>query len=299
MKNNIMMNEEKDNTPTNSMFSKFKNQQREQAPKVTKPPLSTKIDLSAERKRANEAAKALAKQKAALSYEEEKKLAKDKKSRMDKIKNKYTNYSRSRSRKRSSSNGPKSCVTTNPAAKPITVIQSKAPSNKPKIRDNRTEISGANRGKLRKFSPDDTTKCTREEDLNIDQFLMDDLAYINKEEAKLQKEILIDHKNTIMKVTAVERKHNIDTKMVQTKQMVKKLNDLDPYETMKKFDYNNETEEMIEESLENLNYLLAQNAKSEKEKKKAYRKMAERMNIRLDSTSPVRQVPADLDRPKI
>lgn len=86
-------------------------------------------------------------------------------------------------------------------------------------------------------------------------------------------------------------KNKIDTRMVSTKQMVKKLNDLDPYETMTKFDLKNETEEQIEESLENLNYLLAQNNKSEKEKKRAYKKMAEKMNIRLDSTSPVRQVP--------
>lgn len=56
-------------------------------------------------------------------------------------------------------------------------------------------------------------------------------------------------------------KHKIDTKMINTKQMVKQLNGIDPYETMKKFDYNNETEEQIEESLENLNFLLAQNSK--------------------------------------
>lgn len=61
---------------------------------------------------------------------------------------------------------------------------------------------------------------------------------------------------------------------------------------MNKFDFKNETEDQIEESLENLNYLLAQNNKSDKAKKKAYKKMADKMNIRLDSTSPVRQKPA-------
>ena len=131
------------------------------------------------------------------------------------------------------------------------------------MRDTRTEVSHGvqQRAKFRKISPDDTTKCTREEDINIDQFLMDDLAYINKEETKLQQEILIEHKNSINKVKEIEMRHKIDTKMISAKQMVKQLNGIDPYETMKKFDYNNETEEQIEESLENLNFLLAQNSK--------------------------------------
>lgn len=90
-------------------------------------------------------------------------------------------------------------------------------------------------------------------------------------------------------------KHKIDTRMVSAKQMVKKLNELDPYETMTKGDWRNETEEQIEQSLENLNLLLAQKGKGDGEKKKVYRKMAERMNIRLDSTSPVRQVKCDRD----
>lgn len=122
---------------------------------------------------------------------------------------------------------------------------------------------------------------------------MDDLKFINIQEAKLQKEILEDHKKSIMRVKEIEMKNHIDTKMVNTKQMVKKLNDLDPYETMHKFNYKGETEEQIEESLENLNFLLAQNSKPEAEKKKAYKKMADKLNIRLDSTSPVRQKPQD------
>ena len=218
---------------------------------------------------------------------------------MDRVRKQYTKVSRSRSRKRSGSKPAKSCITQVQPGPARSEIQAKPVRQKVqgkgvrREKDTRTELSHGplRQGKFRKLSPDDTTKCTREEDLNIDQFLMDDLVYINKEEAKLQQEILVDHKNTILKVKAVEMKNKIDTRMVSTKQMVKKLNDLDPYETMTRFDLKNETEEQIEESLENLNYLLAQNNKSEKEKKRAYKKMAEKMNIRLDSTSPVRQVP--------
>lgn len=302
MKNNFMEKKERDN----SLFSKFK-KYKDSEPKLNnvtdnKPPRG-KRDTSNDKIRAKQAAKVLAKQKKeVLNYEEERKQALDKKAKMDQIRKKYTNYSRSRSRKRSSSNGPKSCITNlnkNPAQSEIQVKSKLPPKGRNKVgnrvKDNRTEISHGRlrQGKFRKLSPDDTTKCTREEDFNIDQFLMDDLAYINKEEAKLQQEILLEHKNTVMKVKEVEMKHQIDTKMVQAKQIVKQLNDLDPYETMNKFDFNKETEDQIEESLENLNYLLAQNKKSDKEKKKAYKKLANKMNIRLDSTSPVRNVPVN------
>jgi hypothetical protein len=263
--------------------------------KKGKPPLAGN-DKSQERIRTNNAAKKLHDNKSILTYDEERKIAKDKKAKMDELKKKYTNISRSRSRKRSNSKGPQSCYTKiNHVAQ--SEIQPKPTKLKRKnkiIRDNQTDVvQGRLRpGKFRKLSPDTTTKCTRDEDINIDQFLLDDLAFINKEEAKLQQEILKDHKETIMKIKAVERKHGIDTGIVNTRQMVKKLNDIDPYETMKKFDFKNETEDQIEESLENLNWLLSQNNKPQGERKKAYRKIADKMNIRLESTSPVREVPA-------
>ena len=296
MTNNFMEKQE-----DASLFSKFK-KNKDSIPSLNKCQDSgsqaRKKNLSNERRRAREAAKRLAEEKKGLSYEEERKHAKNKKAKMDKIKNMYTKVSRSRSRKRSKSNGPKSCITNinqNPAQSEIQVRPNIPRPKRKIIRDNRTEMSSGplRQGKFRRLSPDTTTKCTREEDWNIDQFLMDDLAYINKEEAKLQREILIDHKNSINKVKAVEMKHGIDTKMVNTRQMVKQLNNVDPYETMKQFDFKNETEEQIEESLENLNYLLAQNDKNEADKKQAYQKMAEKMNIRFDSTSPVRQVRAN------
>ena len=294
LKNNFMEPEN-----DNSLFSKFR-KNKESNPELnhigSKPPLAANRDRSQELKRAKQAKKKLAEEKKTMSYDEERKEAKSKKARMDEIKNKYTKLSRSRSRKRSNSKGPKSCITKLGKYSAQSEIQinprkAKNPRNKI-IRDSNTEIvQGRMRpNKLRKHSPDDTTKCTREDDLNIGQFLWDDLAYLNKEEAKLQQELLVEHKNTIMQVKAVERKHDIDTGIVNTRQMVKKLNNVDPYETMKKYEYRNETEDQIEESLENLNFLLAQKDKSKGEKKKAYKKMAEKMDIRLDSSSPVRQV---------
>ena len=81
-----------------------------------------------------------------------------------------------------------------------------------------------------------------------------------------------------MKVKQVEMKHKIDTKMVQAKQMVKKFNNMDPYETVNEYDFSKETEEQIEESLENLNFLLAQNNKSKPKKQKVIYKLAKKMD---------------------
>ena len=282
MKNNFMAAPDE-----NSLFNKFK-KNNEKVHKIknfpTKPPMGKRDksqditrDRSQELKRAKEAKKRLAEERKGFSYEEERKEAKNKKAKMDEIKNKYTKFSRSRSRRRSKSKGTKSCITKigqNKASSEIQVRPSKAKNPRNKIiRDNNTEIvRGRIRpNKFRKHSPDCTTKCTRDDDLNIGQFLWDDLAYLNKEEAKLQQEILINHKNTVMQVKAVERKHNIDTGIVNTRQIVKQLNNLDPYETMKKYDYRNEDEDQIEESLENLNFLLAQNNKEQGERKKAFK----------------------------
>ncbi|CAI2382571.1 unnamed protein product [Moneuplotes crassus] len=288
LKNNFMDQNE------DSLFSKFK-EHKKKDPKFEKlKAKEQKISRQQELQRAREAKKKL-KVGEATDIQEERKQAKLKKAKMDEIKKKYTNISRSRSRHRSKSNGPKSCITKLGQNRSEIQVKPKIPTGQRqrKIKDTQTEIT---RGRLRpnkfrKISPDDTTKCTRDDDINVGQFLWDDLAYLNQEEAKLQQQILDDHKNTIMQVKAVEKKHNIDTGITSTRQIVKQLNSLDPYETMKKFQYKKEDEEQIEESLENLNILLAQKGKDQKEKKKVYKKMADKMNIRLDSTSPVRSVP--------
>lgn len=55
--------------------------------------------------------------------------------------------------------------------------------------------SRKNNSQGRKLSPSGvTTKCTRDEDINIEEFMKDDLRQINKEEDKLQKELMMLHK---------------------------------------------------------------------------------------------------------
>jgi hypothetical protein len=60
--------------------------------------------------------------------------------------------------------------------------------------------SGSQRGASgnRKASPP-TTKCTRDEDINIEEFMKDDLRQINKEEDRVQKELIQIHKQNLTK----------------------------------------------------------------------------------------------------
>ena len=44
-----------------------------------------------------------------------------------------------------------------------------------------------------------TTKCTRDEDLNIEEFMKDDLRAINREEDKIQRELINLHKQNLHK----------------------------------------------------------------------------------------------------
>ena len=50
------------------------------------------------------------------------------------------------------------------------------------------------RSKSRKSS-----QCTREDDLNVEEFMRDDLRAINKEEDKVQRELLNIHKQNLHK----------------------------------------------------------------------------------------------------
>lgn len=52
--------------------------------------------------------------------------------------------------------------------------------------------------KLRKHSPDLTTKCTRDEDINVNDFLIEDFKFLNEEERRLQSELLGIHKTTFV-----------------------------------------------------------------------------------------------------
>ena len=68
-----------------------------------------------------------------------------------------------------------------------------------------------------------TTKCTRDEDINIEEFMKDDLRAINKEEDRLQRELLNIHKSNIHKHHQVVEKFQIDTKIKNTEELVRKL----------------------------------------------------------------------------
>ena len=109
-----------------------------------------------------------------LSREEEARLAKEKKDKMDEIKKKYSRRSRANS-KASTGRG-----------------------------NSGTRAQGTT-------GNDQTTRCTRDEDINIEEFMKEDMQQINREEDKLQKEIKQLHLKNIHKQHQVVKKHKIDT----------------------------------------------------------------------------------------
>ena len=88
-------------------------------------------------------------------------------------------------------------------------------------RQNRTpsqvsDTTGASNPRRRRASPanpggDKTTKCTRDEDINIEEFMREDMSQLNKEEDQLQREIKQMHLKNIHKHANFNRKHKIDT----------------------------------------------------------------------------------------
>jgi len=50
--------------------------------------------------------------------------------------------------------------------------------------------SEINKGGYWKYSPDLTTKCTWDEDINVNEFLIEDFEYLLNYEKKLQTELL-------------------------------------------------------------------------------------------------------------
>ena len=97
-----------------------------------------------------------------LSKEEEARIAREKKHRMDEIKKKYSGRSKSKAGSRAGSQ----------------VSRGSAPKS---------------RDKSQNSNPRDATKCTRDEDLNIEEFMREDMRQINKEEDKIQRELMLLH----------------------------------------------------------------------------------------------------------
>jgi len=107
------------------------------------------------------------------------------------------------------------------------------------------------KGGKRPDSP--TTKCTRDTDLDVEEFLKDDFELLNKEEAHLQREILNMYQKDIGKVRAVEQKHNINLNYQNTQQYVNKTApNLPPPQGGV-----SQNEDDLEESLERLDIILA------------------------------------------
>ncbi|EAS00350.1 hypothetical protein TTHERM_00219230 (macronuclear) [Tetrahymena thermophila SB210] len=100
--------------------------------------------------------------------------------------------------------------------------------------DSNSEVASSNQGRVSKFkqklqwnvqqsrrnktkSPDSVG--TRDEDINVEEFLRDDLININKEEMQLQQEIYELHFDNIDKIRDVESRHNVNLNLVSSKQV--------------------------------------------------------------------------------
>ena len=110
--------------------------------------------------------------------------------------------------------------------------------------------------------------------------MKDDLRQINKEEDRLQRELLQIHKKNLTKHNEVISKNNIDTSIQNTEQLLRKLvnapaadhkqqssNNLPPKSRPSQPGKEDDPleEQMIEESLENLDHLLEGLKKGTKE----------------------------------
>ena len=61
----------------------------------------------------------------------------------------------------------------------------------------RIQRSKSRQGSQKRKNSPGTSKCTRDEELDVEQFMRDDMRMINKEEEKLQREIVkLQQKNT-------------------------------------------------------------------------------------------------------
>jgi hypothetical protein len=110
-----------------------------------------------------------------LSKEEEARLIREKREKMEEVRKKYS--------KRSTSRGNKTREGS------VSASEARTASTKQ-----------SNREGLRRKSPSGgTTMCTRDEDINIDEFMRADMHEINKEEDKLQREIMNLHLKNLAK----------------------------------------------------------------------------------------------------
>ena len=148
-------------------------------PSIQKPPprppasvisaTSARSNTKAGGVRANSRDKAYLLKSDILSKEEQAKLAKEKKEKMDELKKKYSKR-----------------------------IKSKGPSSRTRIgsHDGRSQDRGSSNGSQSR-KVEDVTKCTRDEDINIEEFMREDMKEINKEEDRVQRELMQLHQKNL------------------------------------------------------------------------------------------------------
>jgi succinate dehydrogenase flavin-adding protein (antitoxin of CptAB toxin-antitoxin module) len=133
-----------------------------------------------------------------LSKEEEARIAREKREKLEEVRKKYTKRSCSRGSQKRDGSGSES--------------------------EARTASTKTKQEGLRKISPSGgTTIGTREEDLNIEEFMRADMHEINKEEDKLQREIMNIHLKNLAKHAQVVNKYKIDVTIKNTEELVRKI----------------------------------------------------------------------------
>ena len=108
--------------------------------------------------------------------------------------------------------------------------------------------------------------CTRDEDINIEEFMRADMHEINREEDKLQREIMNLHLKNLAKHAQVIQKHKIDVTIKNTQDLVRKILNVQAQtaETKPKLHEKGQAkkveqvdEDLLQQSIENLDMLLA------------------------------------------
>eukprot|EP00347_Sterkiella_histriomuscorum_P024504 403330880 len=168
--------------------------------------------------------------------------------------------------------------------------------------------SGSRRARSRSKGPsgksESNTKCTREDDINVEQFMKEDLYSINKQEDKLQREILNLHMKNLHKHHQVVEKNQIDTKIKSTGELVRKIVNLPQNQSQNNQQISNKSvisqnqlmrpgvyeqeEDKIMESLDNLDLLL-QNKNDPIKREEAIYKIGQKLNIDFNLNQDIQE----------
>ena len=154
------------------------------------------------------------------------------------------------------------------------------------------------------------TETTRAEDLNIVEFMRADMHALNKEEDQLQKELRSLHLNNLHKHHQVVSKNKIDTNIKTTQELVRKLvtNEKEEQKSSKPQLHEMQsavnrqpqavarrppapTEDDLEQSLENLDMLLANMKAGVANKERALHQLGQKFNLIEDPSAAAASQP--------